>query len=97
MYEHNFQNLDKDFYPITEMFEKVSENNYLQFVQIANILYHNILFSDKSSEGHIVNWVVNFGNLHDFISDNYKTGKDIMIFLDCFEESAPLLFQKLGL
>ena len=96
----NINNIDKydiTLYPLTEMFEKVTEFNFLQYSQLANIQY-NFLFNNKKSSGyHFVNWRVNFGNLHEFILGNSKSGPVISKFLKSYEESAPLLYKMLGL
>lgn len=91
------EDYDMGFYPLTDLFEKVNETNYLQFVQVANILYHYLLFNTKTHGYHIVNWRVNFGNLHDFVIDKQKFEKDVKDFMVYYDESAPILYQKLGL
>ena len=91
------EDYDMGFYPLTDLFEKVNETNYLQFVQVANILYHYLLFNTKTHGYHIVNWRVNFGNLHDFVTDQQKIEKDVKDFMVYYDESAPILYQKLGL
>jgi hypothetical protein len=79
---------DDTLCPLTNMFEKVTQSNYLQYAQIANIQY-NFLFNNLKSNGyHFVNWRVNFGNLHDFILENSKKGIDISSFLKSYEDSA---------
>ena len=96
--EKNLQKeYDMGFYPLTDMFEKVTETNYLQFVQIANVLYHYLLFNTKSHGYHLVNWRVNFGNLHDYVTEKQKANKDVKEFIVYYDESAPILYQKLGL
>ena len=97
MNENLQEEYDMGFYPLTDLFEKVTESNYLQFVQIANVLYHYLLFSTKSHGYHFVNWRVNFGNLHDFVTDKQKVEKDVKDFMVYYDESAPILYQKLGL
>ena len=91
------EDYDMGFYPLTDLFEKVNETNYLQFVQVANILYHYLLFNTKTHGYHIVNWRVNFGNLHEFVIDKKKIEKDVRDFMVYYNESAPILYQKLGL
>lgn len=91
------EDYDMGFYPLTDLFEKVNETNYLQFVQVANILYHYLLFNTKTHGYHIVNWRVNFGNLHEFVIDKKKIEKDVRDFMVYYDESAPILYQKLGL
>ena len=96
----NINNIDKydiTLYPLTEVFEKVTEFNYLQYSQLANIQY-NFLFNNKKSSGyHFVNWRVNFGNLHEYVLEHSKLGRDRSAFLKSYEDSAPLLYKKLGL
>jgi hypothetical protein len=97
MTENKQEDYDDTLCPLTSMFEKVTESNYLQYSQIANIQY-NFLFNNKNSSGyHFVNWRVNFGNLHEFLVGNTKLGKDIVDFLKSYEDSAPILYNKLGL
>ena len=97
MKENNQEEYDDTLYPLTDMFEKVNESNYLQYSQLANIQY-NYLFHNKNSNGyHFVNWRVNYGNLHDYVVENAKLGLDIATFLKYYEDSAPILYQKLGL
>ena len=90
-------NINEELCPLTDMFEIVNESNFLQYSQLANIQYH-FLFKNKNSSGFdFVNWRVNFANLHEFIIDKAKTDKDISEFLELYEESAPVLYKKLGL
>jgi hypothetical protein len=97
MKEQNQEEYDDTLYPLTDIFEKVTESNYLQYLKIANIQY-DFLVNNKSSNGyHFVNWRVNYGNLHDFVIENSKLGVDIFTFLKYYEESAPILYNKLGL
>jgi hypothetical protein len=88
---------DHTLYPLTDMFENVSKTNYLQYAQVANIQY-NFLNNHKNASGfHFVNWRVNYASLHDYIIENEKSGVEISTFLKYYEESAPLLYAKLGL
>ena len=97
MNKNNIDEYDDILYPLTDLFEKVTESNYLQYSQLANIQY-NFLFNNQNSSGyHFVNWRVNFGNLHEFVVKNIKSGKDISDFLKSYEDSAPLLYKMLGL
>ena len=93
----NYDKYDDSLYPLTDMFEGVNETNYLQYSQIANVQYNFLLHNKHSSGYHFVNWRVNFGNLHAFIVENSKSGKDISVFIKSYEDSAPLLYKKLGL
>lgn len=93
----NYDKYDDSLYPLTDMFEGVNEANYLQYSQIANVQYNFLLHNKHVSGYHFVNWRVNFGNLHAFIVENPKSEKDISVFLKSYEDSAPLLYQKLGL
>jgi hypothetical protein len=79
------------------MFENTSDKNYLQYSQLANVQYNFLTQQNQSSGYHIVNWRINFGNLHDFIIQNSKSDKDVIVFVNYYEESAPILYQKLGL
>ena len=88
---------DDTLCPLTDMFEKVTQSNYQQYAQIANIQYNFLLNSNNSNGYHFVNWRVNFANLHNFILENSKTEKDISVFLKSYEDSAPILYKKLGL
>jgi hypothetical protein len=97
MTDNKLDEFYNEIYPLTDMFEKVNESNFLQFTQLANIQYM-FLFNKESSSGYdFVNWRVNFTNLHVFIFENSKFGADISIFLKYYEDSAPLLYNKLGL
>lgn len=97
MIENNHDEYDSTIYPLTDMFEKTSDKNYLQYAQLANIQYNFLTQHNQSSGYHIVNWRINFGNLHDFVIKNSKVGVDISTFLKYYEESAPILYKKLGL
>jgi hypothetical protein len=88
---------DDTLYPLTDKFEKVNEINYLEYAQVANIQYHYLVNNINSNGYHFVNWRVNYGNLHDFVIENSKLGVDISTFLKYYEESAPILYNKLGL
>jgi hypothetical protein len=89
--------INDELCPLTDMFESVSEYNYLQFCQIANIQYIILFKNEKSSGYDFVNWRVNFANLNEFIMDNLKNGEEISEFLKLYDESAPVLYKKLGL
>ena len=97
MKENNNDDYNKEFYPLTEKFNDVDDSNYLSFIQIANEDYYFLLFSKKTHGFHLVNWRVNFGNLHDFIIEKSKVDEIAIEFLVFYNESAPLLYQKLGL
>lgn len=97
MKDKNYEDYDKELYPLTDIFEKVTESNFFQFTQIAIVMYHYLLYNKESSGYHFVNWRVNFGNLYDFVTENNKTETVVKDFLEFYEESAPLLYQKLGL
>jgi hypothetical protein len=97
MNKNNIDEYDVTLYPLTDLFEKVTESNYLQYSQLANIQYNFLSNNHNSSGYHFVNWRVNFGNLHAFIVENSKSGKDISVFIKSYEDSAPLLYKKLGL
>lgn len=88
---------DDSLYPLTDLFEKVNELNYLKYSQLANIQYNYLFHNTKSNGYHFVNWRVNYANLHDFIIENSKVGLHISTFLKYYEESAPILYEKLGL
>ena len=88
---------DMNFYPLTDIYENVADSNFLQFVMIANQMYYYLLFNSKSHGFHFVNWRVNYGNLHDFIAEKNKTENEVKDFIIHYEESAPLLYQRLGL
>lgn len=97
MKEEKYHEFENEFYPLTKMFEKVNESNYLQFTKLAIIqyLFH---FNNETTSGYdFVNWRVNFSNLHDFVLENAKSGDDVSTFLKYYEESAPILYKKLGL
>ena len=97
MKEEKHDEFEDELYPLTKMFENVNESNYLQFTKLAIILY-NFLFNNERTSGYdFVNWRVNFANLHEFVVENAKIGDDISIFLKYYEDSAPLLYKKLGL
>lgn len=97
MTENNDKAFDEVFYPLTDKFEGVNESNYLQYAQIANVQYNFLLYNKKTNGYHFVNWRVNFGNLHEFLLGNSKSGPVISKFLKSYEESAPLLYKMLGL
>lgn len=97
MKKNKLTDYDKGFYPLTDLFENVNESNFLQFSQAAIVIYHYLLFNKKSSGYHFVNWRVNFGNLHDYVIEKLKTENEVKDFLVYYDESAPLLYQKLGL
>ena len=79
------------------MFEDVNDENYLEYIKLANIQY-NYLFQNENCSGyHFVNWRVNFANLHEFVLTNLKEGAEVSTFLNYYEQSAPLLYKKLGL
>ena len=93
----NYEKYDDSFFPLNEMFEGVSESNYLQYAQIANVQYNFLLYNKNTSGYHFVNWRINFGHLHDFVLSKSKSGPVISKFLKSYEESAPLLYKMLGL
>jgi hypothetical protein len=90
MAENNNKAFDDVFYPLTEMFEGVSESNYLQYAQIANVQCNFLLYNKNTNGYHFV-------NLHEFVLGNSKSGPVISKFLKSYEESAPLLYKMLGL
>jgi hypothetical protein len=97
MSNNNYIKNDDELYPLTNMFDSVNESNYLQFIQLANIQY-NFLFHHKNSSGYdFVNWRVNFANLHEYVIKNNKSEMEVLEFIKLYEESAPLLYKKLGL
>ena len=78
MDDNFFDEYDNSIYPLTDMFEKVSDKTYLQFCQIACIQYDFLLNTRFLSGYHLVNWRVNFGNLHDFVKEkNHLTLTDM--------------------
>lgn len=91
------QEYDDSFYPLTKIFEIVNEDNYVNFSQLANIQYNYLLQNENSSGYHFVNWRVNFVDLHEFVLKNSKGDTEVITFLKYYEESAPLLYKKLGL
>ena len=93
----NYEKYDDSFFPLNEMFEGVNESNYLQYAQIANVQCNFLLYNKNTNGYHFVNWRVNFGNLHEFVLGNSKSGPVISKFLKSYEESAPLLYKMLGL
>ena len=44
-----------------------------------------------------MNLRVNFGNLHDYVIEKQNANKDVKDFIVYYDESAPILYQKLGL
>jgi len=97
MDDNFFEEYDNSIYPLTDMFEKVSDKTYLQFCQIACIQYDFLLNTRFLSGYHLVNWRVNFGNLHEYVTEKQKANKDVKDFIIYYDESAPILYQKLGL
>lgn len=93
----NNEEYDENFYPLTKMFEDVNDENYLDYIKLANIQYNNLLQNENCSGYYFVNWRVNFANLHEFVLTNLKEGAEVSTFLNYYEQSAPLLYKKLGL
>jgi hypothetical protein len=93
----NYEKYDDSFFPSNEMFECVNESNYLQYSQIANVQYNFLLYNKNTNGNHFINWRGNFANLHEFIVENSKSGKEIINFLKSYGDSAPELYSKLGL
>jgi len=88
---------DMNFYPLTDIYENVADSNFLQFVMVANEMYYYLLFNSKSHGFHFVNWRVNYGNLYDFVTEKNKSEAEVKDFIIHYDESAPLLYQRLGL
>ena len=97
MNKNNIDEYDDILYPLTDLFEKVTESNYLQYSQLANIQYSFLSNNHNSSGYHFVNWRVNFSNLHEYIILNQKSNESIISFLKIYENSVPLLYKMLGL
>ncbi len=97
MDDNFFEEYDNSLYPLTDMFENVSDKTYLQFCQIACIQYDFLLNTRFLSGYHLVNWRVNFGNLHDFVKEKNKSDKEVLKFLSTYENSVPTLYKELGL
>ena len=88
---------DDSFYPLTKIFEEVNEENYLNFSEMANIQYNYLLQNENCSGYYFVNWRVNFADLNRYNMENSKVEAEVTTFLKYYEESAPLLYKKLGL
>ena len=97
MDESFYNEYDDSIYPMTSMFENVTEKTYLQFCQIATIQYNFLNNSQFLSGYHLVNWRVNFGNLHDYVKEHNKIETDVKKFLLIYEASVPALYKELGL
>ena len=88
---------DGSVYPLTEMYENINESNYIFYSQVACVQY-NFIIQHKFFHGfHLVNWRINFANLHDFILGKYINDKSVSKFLELYESSVPILYEKLGL
>ena len=91
------EDYDGSVYPLTEMYENINESNYVSYTQIACVQY-NYITQHKFFHGfHLVNWRVNFANLNDFILEKSINDNSVSKFLELYEGSAPILYEKLGL
>ena len=82
---------------LTDIYEDVNESNFLEFSKVASSQYKQLFHNRKSGWNDIVNWRVNFINLHEYVIEKNKSETEIIIFHIYYEESVEVLYRKLGI